>query len=162
MKADTAASKFVATMGSFMNDRRFEAMARPLEAVGTRRQVLGSALVLGGVMLAGSRLEARAARRGYSGPAAGAAGVIVTILDGELPGELRIETERGVIGSYLETRNFSSFLVEVDVRLPGGKTDNTHLHPDETWWLQIDGSGTVRMTFRIAGDDHQVSVSFDV
>jgi hypothetical protein len=38
---------------------------------------------LGGIMLAGSRLETRDARRGCSDPAAVAAGVIVTILDAD-------------------------------------------------------------------------------
>lgn len=133
-----------------MDDRGFESNGRPAAAARTRRCVLRSSLVgIASMAVAGSGLETEAARRGYSGPAESFGGAIVTVLDGELPGELRVDVARSAIGSELETRNHSSFLIEVDVELSGGTKDHTQLHPDETWWLQIGLHGSVRMSVSI-------------
>jgi hypothetical protein len=51
-----------------MDGRRFDEMTRSLAASANRRRVLKGMLGLGSVALAGSRLDARAARRGFAGP----------------------------------------------------------------------------------------------
>ncbi|HET9660938.1 MAG TPA: hypothetical protein VFP05_11455 [Thermomicrobiales bacterium] len=51
-----------------MDGQRFDAMTRALATSANRRRLLKGMFGLGSVALAGSRLDAEAARRGFAGP----------------------------------------------------------------------------------------------